>query len=113
MGHSKFFSEFGQPFQQPGQQPPSDELQDYYHNTFVLEIENNFPFAQWLMHRYVQGLIKQVDQIEKNWLDFLLGNNINILEFKKGEQKKFTEKYFRHNIIKEGFNWDDKPIKKE
>ena len=98
--YSEFFTGYGAPFQQ--NQSSGDDLQDYYHNVLVLEIENNFPFAQWLMHRYVHGEVKQVDQVEKSWMDFLLGNQINILEFKKGEGKKFTEKYFRHNIIKEG-----------
>ena len=91
--HKQFFSGFGNPFQQ--QAPQGDSNQDYLHNTLVLEIENNFPFAQWLMYRYVHGHLKQVDPVEKNWIDFLLGNNINILEYKKGEGKKFTERYFK------------------
>lgn len=100
--HSEFFNEYGAPFNQ--EQTMENDIQVYYHNVLVLEVANNFKTVRWLMHRYTAGLIKEVDPLEKSWMDFLLGNSINILEFEKNDYKKFINKYFKSSIIKDGWN---------
>jgi len=77
----QFFQQFGVPQQQAPQYS-----QETLINTMILEIGNNWPYARWLMDRHRNGEIKQVDPLENDWLQFILGNNIDIESFANAEE---------------------------
>ena len=85
MQQQHFFQSFFGPGAQNGQMGP--QIPEYIlHNEAVLEIANNWPFARWMMDRYRNGELKQVDQIEQLWLNFIVQNNINIESYKNNEE---------------------------
>jgi len=78
--HHIFFQQFGI--------NPNGEIQipidpTYAHNTMIMEIYNNWPFCRWLMFRYKEGVLKQVDQVENEWLNFIMKNNLDLEKYEK------------------------------
>ena len=70
----------------PQQGAPQADPPYMQHNLLVLNIMNNWQFARWLMCRHREGWLKQVDEMEKVWLDFLINNKIDIESYKDKEQ---------------------------
>ncbi|MFA5152816.1 MAG: hypothetical protein WC554_09675 [Clostridia bacterium] len=68
------------------QQPQQADPPYLQHNYVVLEINNNWSFVRWLMCRYREGWLKQLDQMEQLWYNFLVGNNIDIESYKNNEE---------------------------
>jgi len=62
------------------------------HNLAMLEIANNWPFVRWTMDRYRHNELKQVDQMEQLWLNYFIGNNLDI------EIYKNTEEFLKANL---------------
>jgi len=56
------------------------------HNETVLEITNNWKFVRWLMCRHREGWLKEVDQMENLWINFILSKNIDIESYKNEEE---------------------------
>lgn len=76
-------------FQQFTINPQQDTMVDNLtpelrHNLVVLEMCNNWPHVRWLMYRHREGLLKQVDEMEQLWLNYVLQNNIPTEEDKDG-----------------------------
>jgi hypothetical protein len=86
-----FFQEFGISPQQGMDIPLNPTFQ---HNLMVLEIANNWPFVGWLMDRFRNRELQQVDPLEKDWLDFLSSNQINIENYGK-DSDKFIEDFLK------------------
>jgi len=84
MGQEQFFQSF---FIPNGMQQQPQPLQQYIvENEMIMEIANNWEFAYELMVKYKEGSLQQVIVLEKSWLDFLLGKNIDITLFKNEEE---------------------------
>ena len=56
------------------------------YNEGILEIINNWIEVNNLMKKYKKGEIKEVDQLEHSWYNFLIGNNIDITLYKNEEE---------------------------
>jgi len=81
---------------------------NYMWNSIILELYNNWPHARWLMYRYQEQMLKQVDPVEKDWIDFILQNNIQILKYEK-DNEKFLKEHFRENMGEVTKQWAGKP----
>ena len=68
------------------QQPQQADPQYLQWNYIVLEISNNWSFVRWLMCRYREGWLKQMDQMEQFWYNFIINNNINVELYKNEEE---------------------------
>ncbi len=99
MAHQFFNQEqfFEKAPQEMGVPPYPINFPNYMWNTIILEIYNNWPHARWLMYRYQEQQLKQVDPVEKDWIDFILQNNIQILKYEK-DNEKFLKDYFKENM---------------
>lgn len=72
----------------------SRELHVYNYNSFILEISSNWNSIRELYYRYNNHILKSVNSIEKQWLEFILKNNINIK--KHGDSySSFIEENFK------------------
>lgn len=83
----KFFHDFNVGSNRP--RNTSDER--YLYNTMILEISNNWAFVSWLYYRYKEKILKDVDNLEKTWLDFMLKNAIDPLRYGKEGVERFVE----------------------
>ena len=83
-----FFQNIGQ----PQQQAPAVEL-NYVYNCMVLEMASNWPWVRWMINKYRNNDLK-VDFVEKEWLNFVLQNYINVEDFGEDETK-FIERYYK------------------
>jgi hypothetical protein len=70
------------------QQQQQEQLDPPYlqHNLVMLEIASNWPFVRWLMDRHRHGELKQIDQMEQLWLNYFVGNNLDIEIYKNKEE---------------------------
>jgi len=94
MSQHEFFQGFFEEGQGPQGPPPYPfNFPNYTWNTIVLEIANNWAFARWLVYRHNEKMLKQVDPLEKMWLEFLLNNNIDILQYEKDSDKFITDNF--------------------
>jgi hypothetical protein len=84
-----FFQEFGIPGQQPEQLAP--EQVKYNTNCLIFEISNNWPYVRWMMDRYRHQELKQVDPMEKDWLDFIISKNIDVEKYEKNSSEFINE----------------------
>jgi hypothetical protein len=73
---------FGPQFEQTEPQIPEYII----HNESVLEIVNNWSFAQDLMKRHREGKLQNVDQWEHMWYNFITTKNIDITLYKNEEE---------------------------
>lgn len=87
-----FFKEFGINPNSKIKNASSDST--YLHNCMILEIANNWPFVRWLMCRYRDGMLKEVDQLEKDWFNFIIQNNIDVEKYQK-DFDKFIEEHLK------------------
>jgi hypothetical protein len=55
----------------------------YQYNTMILELANNWAFVRWLLCRFKDNMLKDVDPLEKEWLEFVTSNNLNIEKYEK------------------------------
>ena len=89
MSQHVFFQEFGIP------QRDNQKIDPVYsRNTMVLEISNNWPFARWMMDKYRNGDLKKVDNIERDWLHFIINNNIDVEKYGK-DSDNFINEHFK------------------
>ena len=84
-----FQSFFGPQTAQIEQQKP--EYLAY--NEIILEIVNNWSHVQDLISRYKLGKLQQVDQLEHTWYSFIVGNNIDLSQYKNEEE--FLKAFWR------------------
>ena len=65
-----------------GQGQPKEQVtpedQKYLHNTMIFEMAANWPYIVALMERFKANEIKQVDPLERDWLNFILVNHIEV-----------------------------------
>ena len=71
----------------------TDLTPELNHNNMVLEICNNWPWAKWLMCKYREGWLKNVDPMEQDWYNFIINNGIDIETYK--DSKEFMEKHLK------------------
>jgi len=83
-----FFQQFG------NNRPEIIENPTYLYNTMILEISNNWPWVRWLMYRYREKILKEVDILERDWLDFIIKNNIDVEKYEK-DSSKFIEDFLK------------------
>lgn len=75
---------------------PNDDP-DYIFNTMVFEIAANWSFVQELMEKFHNKSIKGVDPLERDWLNFVLNNHIELHTYEDADQ--FTEAWFKNKEI--------------
>jgi hypothetical protein len=85
MNQHVFFQQFGIPgmHQQP---PPVQDNPIYLHNSIVLEINTNWLFVLELLNKHKNNQLKEVDQAEKDWLNFIMSNNINLDKYNEDSE---------------------------
>ncbi len=67
----------------------------YLHNTMVFEMAANWPWVRWLMDRFNHQEIKEVDMMERDWLNFVLQNAVNVEKYGK-DSDQFVEDWFQN-----------------
>jgi len=72
----------------------SEEEKKYIYNSTILELANNWQNIQELMNKYRNRQISHVTVVEKEWIDFLVSNNINTEKIENCDV--FIEKYFKN-----------------
>ena len=90
MAHA-FFQQFGI---NPQSNQPSEEEIKYDYNCLVFEISNNWPFVRWMMDKYRNGRLKQVDHLEQVWYNFIVGNGVDVEKYEK-KSDKFVQEYIK------------------
>ncbi len=89
MEANQFFERFGL-IQEPQQIIPAH----IQFNTMLFEISNNWSDVCTLIKTYKEGNLKQITQLEKEWVEFIINNSIdtsiytNELEFIEKNIKK-------------------------
>jgi len=73
--------------------PISKEEINYNFNTLVFEIAANWEFVTDLMRRAYSGALKKVDDLERDWLNFIIENSININDYRNSDI--FIETWFK------------------
>ena len=53
----------------------------YLFNTMILEIATNWEFVYELMKKFKNQTLKQIDTLERDWLNFIMNNKIDILKY--------------------------------
>lgn len=84
-----FFQEFG--IHQGQGQEITPEQSKYFRNSLILEIYNNWPFVRWMMDLYRSQELKTVDPLEKDWINFIISNNIDVEKFGKDSELFLNE----------------------
>ena len=87
-----FFQEFGIPSSDPVSQTEGQIR--YNTNCLIFEIANNWPYVRWMMDKYRNGVLKQVDPLERDWFNFIIANNMDVEKFGK-ESDKFIQEYIQ------------------
>lgn len=67
----------------------------YLHNTLVMEMAANWPWVRWMMDRYRNNELKQVDPLERDWFNFVIGNNIDVEKYGK-DSDLFLDEWFKN-----------------
>ena len=79
-------------------QPNIQTVPEYIlHNEIVNEIVNNWMYVIDLMHRHREGKLKQVDQLEHVWYNFITANNIDITQYKN--ENDFLDAWWKDSAI--------------
>ena len=73
---------------------PNDDP-TYLYNTMVFEIAANWPFVQNLMKRFYTKELKEVDMLERDWLNFILNEKIELHKYEDKDQ--FIDACFKEN----------------
>jgi hypothetical protein len=87
------FGNMGMPREEKIQGPSDDPV--YLHNTLILEIANNWPWVRWMMDRARHQELKHVDPMERDWLNFILQNHIDVEKYGK-DSDQFVEEWFKN-----------------
>jgi hypothetical protein len=72
----------------------SKEAIAYNSNCMIIEIANNFSIIEDLMREVRSGQKRNLDQMEREWLNFILEKNIRIYMYENAEN------FFQDNFIK-------------
>lgn len=67
----------------------------YLHNTLVMEMEANWPWVRWMMDRYRNNDLNQVDPMERDWFNFIIGNKIDVEKYGK-DSDLFLDEWFKN-----------------
>lgn len=70
--------------QQQRPQMPKAEI-NYLYNSVILELYNNWEFVTDLMFKYKNNLLKQVNQVDHEWIQFIVQNNIQLENYETPE----------------------------
>jgi len=89
-----FFTNFGMPNQPREQKAPWQLNYDY--NVMVLEISSNWFSVKKLMSEIYNEKRKTVTQLENEWANFLISNNINVLEYANSDN--FIDSCFKARL---------------
>jgi hypothetical protein len=73
--------------------PISREEANYNFNTLIFEVAANWAFVVDMMKRAYSGALKQVDSLERDWLNFIIENSININDYQDSDS--FIEAWFK------------------
>jgi hypothetical protein len=76
---------------------PEQKLQDpdYLYNTMIFEIYANWEFVLELMTKFQDRTLKEVDPLERDWLNFVMQNKIDVHKYKE-DREKFIEENFKN-----------------
>ena len=80
-----------------GQQKPQDP--DYLYNTMIFEIYANWEFVVEMMDKFKTGILKNVDQMERDWINFIMNNKIDIDKYRE-DSDTFVEENFKNKTNK-------------
>jgi len=61
------------------------EQEKYNFNSILLDIYNNWDAINDLMFQYVNGLLKKINQWDKEWLTFIQHHHIKLEEYEDKE----------------------------
>ncbi len=86
------FGNMGGQHQEKIQGPNDDPT--YLFNTMVFEIGSNWSYVIDLMERFKSGDLKQVDVLERDWLNFIMTNKLND-KIQGDDSDKFVEEVFK------------------
>lgn len=84
--------------------PPQDQVlgpnddPDYLHNTLVFELAANWPWVRWMMDRFRNKELNQVDMMERDWLNFILQNDIDVEKYGK-DSDQFIDDWFKNKEL--------------
>lgn len=80
----------------PGGQKQEGPKEDpiYKYNTVIFEIGANWEFVLDLMKRFNNGSLKQVDRMERDWLQFIIENHIDVNKYQDSDE--FVEAWFKN-----------------
>ena len=70
---------------------------NYLFNVMLMEISSNWQKVRYLMTQISKGKKINVHPLENEWINFLMSNNINILEYNDSDQ--FVDNYFKNPQI--------------
>lgn len=93
MTKHEFFQEFGG---KKNENQPRKILgiEAYVFNTLVFELYANWNYIIDLMYKYRNGLLKQVPQLDAEWITFIMKNNIDVSKYIDDEEK-FLEDHLK------------------
>ena len=87
------FEHMGVPRQEQFQSFCNDS--DYLHNTLVFEMAANWPWVRWMMDKFRNKELNQVDMMERDWLNFILQNDIDVEKYEKNSDQ-FIDDWFKN-----------------
>jgi hypothetical protein len=87
------FGNMGMPREEKIPSPSEDPI--YLHNTLIMEMANNWPWVRWMMDRLNHKELKNVDFMEKDWLNFVLQNQIDVEKYGK-DSDQFLKEWFKN-----------------
>jgi hypothetical protein len=87
-----FFENIGM----PRAPQPTEQEKLYLINSTVIEITNNWSFVKDMVNKYKNGQLSHVDQLEKEWLNFIIQNNIDIDQFEN--EDIFLKHHLKINV---------------
>ena len=87
------FQSFGLPREDQMSGPNNDPT--YLHNTMVFEMAANWPWVRWMMDRFNHQELKEVDPMERDWLNFIIQNKVDVEKYKK-DSDAFIEEWFKN-----------------
>ena len=87
------FGNIGMPGQEEILTPSEDPT--YLHNTFIMEMAANWPWVRIMMDLYRNNELKQVNPMERDWFNFIIGNNIDVEKYGK-DSDLFLNEWFKN-----------------
>ena len=86
------FGNMGGPKQEKILSPNDDPT--YLHNTMIFEIGANWDFVNELMAKFHNKVLKEVDMLERDWLNFIMNEKIEIEKYETSDE--FVEACFKN-----------------